>query len=60
MFTVILFFLIIVVSIYLTVKKQRPLFLALPVVVIIGFMVIQVAMVPAPFFETVRFIFSLQ
>ncbi|WP_096436787.1 hypothetical protein [Alteribacter populi] len=60
MITILIFLFIIVASVILTIKKQRPIFLSLPVFAIIGYVTLEIALVPAPFFETVRFIFSLQ
>lgn len=57
---ILIFLLIVATSIYLTIKKQKAIFLSLPVFVIVSFVFVKIALVPAPFFETVWFIFSLQ
>lgn len=55
-----LFSLIVIVSVFLTVKLKKPGFLAVPLGALFLFVVVQIAMVPLGFFETVRFIFSLR
>ncbi|MBM7610372.1 hypothetical protein QUF56_01255 [Ureibacillus composti] len=40
-------------------RKKQFLYLLVPVVAMIGYIVVEIALVPAPFFETVKFIFSL-
>ncbi|WP_367036236.1 hypothetical protein [Rossellomorea marisflavi] len=46
--------------IFLTIRKKKAFYLAVPFVALFAFLIIQIAMVPAPFFETVKFIFSLR
>jgi hypothetical protein len=46
--------------IFFTIRKKKAFYLAIPFVALFAFLVIQIAMVPAPFFETVKFIFSLR
>ncbi|MFC5711497.1 hypothetical protein ACFPU1_01740 [Thalassorhabdus alkalitolerans] len=43
-----------------TIYFKKPLLLTVPFGVIGLYMVVQIAMVPLPFFETMRFIFSLR
>ncbi|AST93713.1 hypothetical protein ACWE42_23935 [Sutcliffiella cohnii] len=59
---IILVFMLLVVgvSIFLAIKKQRPAFLSLPVLALITYVIVEIALVPAPFLDTVKFIFSLQ
>ncbi|MCM3586902.1 hypothetical protein M3182_14280 [Mesobacillus maritimus] len=47
------------VSLILALRKKKTIFLMVPFLSIFVYFLIQVIMVPAPFFETVRFIFSL-
>lgn len=47
------------VSLFLGLKKNKVIFLAIPFLSIFLYFLIQIIMVPAPFFETVKFIFSL-
>ena len=47
-------------SIFLAIKKQKPIFLSVPVLAIVTYAIIEIALVPAPFLDTVKFIFSLQ
>ncbi len=46
--------------IFLTIRKKKIFYLAIPFMALFAFLIIQIAMVPAPFFETVKFIFSLR
>ncbi|MHC8523583.1 hypothetical protein ACPJHQ_23595 [Rossellomorea sp. H39__3] len=45
---------------FLTIRKKKIFYLAIPFMALFAFLIIQIAMVPAPFFETVKFIFSLR
>jgi hypothetical protein len=56
----ILFLLITGASIVFAVKKKRAVFLVLPFLSMFIYFIIQIALVPMPFFETVKFIFSLR
>ncbi|MCP3028052.1 hypothetical protein [Halobacillus sp. A5] len=60
MLTVILLSLITVLSVVFALKRKRPLYLALPVVSLIGFAFVKILMVPMPFWDTVKFIFNLR
>lgn len=55
-----LFLVVIAVSVFMTIKLKKPGLLAVPLGVLFAFIVIQIAMVPLGFFETVKFIFSLR
>ncbi|BAB07464.1 hypothetical protein P4637_02650 [Halalkalibacterium halodurans] len=55
-----LFLLLIVASIFACIRYKRPLFLTVPFAGILLVMIVQIAMVPMGFFETIRFIFSLR
>jgi hypothetical protein len=48
------------VCLFLALKKKRPFFLAVPFLSIFAYFLIQIILVPAPFMETVKFIFSLR
>ncbi|GGF30876.1 hypothetical protein GCM10010954_32550 [Halobacillus andaensis] len=60
MTTVVLFSIITILSVVFALKRKRPLFLALPVVSLMGFALVKIVMVPMPFWDTVRFIFNLR
>ncbi|WLR50692.1 hypothetical protein LC040_15710 [Bacillus tianshenii] len=60
MWIVIMFGAITVFSVVYALKKQKQIFFALPFAALFAYMVIKVAMVPMPFWETVQFIFSLK
>lgn len=47
------------VSLILALRKKKSYFLALPFLSIFLYFFIEVLKVPAPFFDTVKFIFSL-
>ncbi|MBM7704030.1 hypothetical protein [Metabacillus iocasae] len=48
-----------VISIVIALRKQKPFFFAVPFLSLLIYFVVEIALVPAPFFETVKFIFSL-
>ncbi len=54
------FLAITVLSIFFAFRLKKPLIMSVPFVAIFFFMIVQVAMVPLGFFETVRFIFGLR
>ncbi|WP_216829927.1 hypothetical protein [Alkalihalobacterium elongatum] len=54
------FLLITLFSFIFAFRKKKPLFLSVPFATIGVYMIVQVAMVPLPFWETVKFIFSLR
>ncbi|MFG6147938.1 hypothetical protein [Halobacillus sp. B23F22_1] len=60
MTTVVLFSIITIFSVVFALKRKRPLFLALPVVSLLGFAFVKILMVPMPFWDTVKFIFNLR
>jgi hypothetical protein len=47
------------VSLILTLKHKKSFFLAIPFLSLLVYFVAQVALVPVPFLDTVKFIFSL-
>ncbi|MCM3714310.1 hypothetical protein M3202_09445 [Alkalihalobacillus oceani] len=47
-------------AIILAFRLRKPLILSVPFAAIFLYMIVQVAMVPLGFFETVRFIFGLR
>lgn len=47
-------------SIYLFIKRKKVFYLALPILSLFIYFIVEVALVPAPFMDTVKFIFSLQ
>ncbi|MBT2661539.1 hypothetical protein J7E35_10760 [Bacillus sp. ISL-45] len=47
------------ISLFMGLRKNKLIYLALPFLSIFLYFLIQIIMVPAPFFETVKFIFSL-
>ncbi|WP_169737882.1 hypothetical protein [Alkalihalobacterium bogoriense] len=54
------FLLITIASIIFAFKRKKPLLLSLPFVAIFVYMIVQIILVPMPFFDTVKFIFSLR
>ncbi|MCA1065445.1 hypothetical protein QTG56_06695 [Rossellomorea sp. AcN35-11] len=46
--------------IVLALRKKRAFFLTIPFLSLFIYFIIQIVMVPVPFFETVKFIFSLK
>lgn len=55
-----LFLLITGGCIILALRKKRAFFLTIPFVSLFIYFIVQIAIVPVPFFETVKFIFSLK
>ncbi|WP_175990033.1 hypothetical protein [Bacillus sp. Marseille-Q1617] len=47
-------------SIVFAIKKKKAVFLVLPFLSMFVYFIVQIALVPMPFFETVKFIFSLR
>ncbi len=47
-------------SLYMGLKKGKTFFLLVPFIGIFGYFFVEVLMVPAPFIDTVKFIFSLR
>ncbi|WP_396126076.1 hypothetical protein [Cytobacillus firmus] len=45
---------------FLALRKKRPIFLAVPFLSIFAYFLVQIILVPAPFMDTVKFIFSLR
>ncbi|MGI8316700.1 hypothetical protein [Halobacillus mangrovi] len=60
MFIPIILAIVTIFSVVFAIKKKRPIFFALPVAAILGIVVVKIAMVPMPFWETVQFIFDLR
>ncbi|WP_018923157.1 hypothetical protein [Salsuginibacillus kocurii] len=56
----IVFWIFAITTVVLTIKYKKPIFLMLPFFAMGIYLVIQIAMVPMPFWETVRFIFDLR
>ncbi|WP_165763812.1 hypothetical protein [Halalkalibacter urbisdiaboli] len=54
------FLLILLLSLIFAFRLKKPLLLTVPIATLFVFMIIQIAMVPLGFFETVRFIFDLR
>ncbi|MGO4890216.1 hypothetical protein ACJ2A9_20915 [Anaerobacillus sp. MEB173] len=55
-----LFLAITVLSLFFTLKMRKPILLTVPFATIFVYLIVQIAMVPMGFFETVKFIFSLR
>ncbi|MEK4146162.1 hypothetical protein NST02_03620 [Robertmurraya sp. FSL W8-0741] len=47
------------ICLIVTLRKKKTIFLVIPFLSIIVYFIIQVALVPLPFIETLKFIFSL-
>ncbi|BCB05914.1 hypothetical protein [Bacillus sp. KH172YL63] len=54
------FVIITVGCITLALRKKRAIFLTIPFMSLFLYFIVQIALVPVPFFETVKFIFSLK
>ncbi|MFC0471723.1 hypothetical protein ACFFHM_14775 [Halalkalibacter kiskunsagensis] len=54
------FLLITFLSIVFAFRLKKPLLMSVPFVSIFAYMIVQIAMVPLGFFETVKFIFGLR
>ncbi|MDQ0162596.1 hypothetical protein J2S06_001673 [Bacillus alveayuensis] len=56
-----LFFMIALIgfSLFFTLRFKKPQFLLIPVLSLLVYFIIEIALVPAPFLETLKFIFSL-
>ncbi|KON86147.1 membrane protein [Sporosarcina globispora] len=48
------------ICLFLALRKKRPIFLAVPFLSIFVYFLVQIILVPAPFMDTVKFIFSLR
>ncbi|PMC37408.1 hypothetical protein CJ195_11675 [Bacillus sp. UMB0899] len=59
MMTLILMLALTLFSLILCLRVKKPQFLLIPVVTLLIYFVVQIALVPAPFLDTVKFIFSL-
>lgn len=53
------FLTIIALSAFLTLRFKKPQFLLIPVLSLFIYFIVEIALVPAPFFDTLKFIFSL-
>ncbi|SES32298.1 hypothetical protein [Salipaludibacillus aurantiacus] len=60
MAALIIFWIFAAATVALTIKFRKPVLLTLPFLAMGVYLVIQIAMVPMPFMETVRFIFDLR
>ncbi|MFD2215083.1 MULTISPECIES: hypothetical protein [Metabacillus] len=46
-------------SLFLCLRKRKPQFLLIPVLTLLLYFIVQIALVPASFLDTIKFIFSL-
>ncbi|MFC4737699.1 hypothetical protein ACFO4L_13930 [Bacillus daqingensis] len=60
MWMLILFWTLALAAVIGTIRYKKPLLLTVPFFAIIGFVFVQVAMVPMPFWDTLKFIFSMR
>ncbi|PSL45766.1 hypothetical protein B0H94_10621 [Salsuginibacillus halophilus] len=60
MWMLITFWVITLVMIVVTIKYKKPVFLLVPFGLLFGMLLVQIAMVPMPFWDTVEFIFNLR
>ncbi len=60
MYIFIIILLVTALSIFFTIKKRKPQFLLLPFLALLTVLIVEIALVPAPFFETVKFIFAIR
>ncbi|AYA78139.1 hypothetical protein DOE78_23575 [Bacillus sp. Y1] len=47
------------VCLFFALKKKRPFFLVIPFLSIFVYFIVQIILVPMPFIDTIKFIFSL-
>ncbi|WP_456277469.1 hypothetical protein [Bacillus sp. AK128] len=47
-------------SVFFTLKKGKPQLLIVPFLFLFIYFIIEIALVPAPFMETVKFIFAIR
>ncbi|KAA0548571.1 hypothetical protein FZW96_08355 [Bacillus sp. BGMRC 2118] len=59
MISILVIALLTITSIIYAIKKQKLVFLSLPFLFLFIYFVVEVALVPAPFLDTVKFIFSI-
>ncbi|MDQ0233236.1 hypothetical protein [Metabacillus malikii] len=59
MFILLLMLVITGFSLVMGLRKRKPQFLLLPILTLLIYFIVQIALVPAPFVDTVKFIFSL-
>ncbi|MCR6111930.1 hypothetical protein HXA35_16405 [Bacillus sp. A301a_S52] len=55
-----IFIIIMLLSLLATFRYRKAFFLAIPFLTIFIYLLVQIILVPAPFMETVKFIFSLR
>ncbi|QCR30875.1 hypothetical protein C1N55_01125 [Lysinibacillus sp. SGAir0095] len=55
-----IFLLLTGICLFIALRKKRFAFLAVPLVALVLYILVEIILVPAPFFDTVKFIFSLQ
>ncbi|MBB6451546.1 putative membrane protein [Geomicrobium halophilum] len=55
-----LFWAIVIASIYLTFKRKQALYLGIPLVAMGAYMLIAILQVPLPFWDTVQLIYGLK
>lgn len=60
MLLVILYGIITVLCVFFAIRKQKLALLSVPFAGIFGYLVIKIAMVPMPFWDTVQFILDLR
>ncbi|OLS38386.1 hypothetical protein [Bacillus sp. MRMR6] len=53
-------FAITAVCLFLALKKKKTIFLVMPFLSIFIYFLVQIILVPAPFMDTIKFIFSLR
>lgn len=54
------FLVVIVLCIFFAIKKQRPILLSVPIFALAFYVIVEIALVPGSFIDTVKFIFTLQ
>ncbi|MBM7585279.1 putative membrane metal-binding protein [Bacillus pakistanensis] len=59
MTTFLVFFIITAGCLILALRKKKAFFLAIPFLSLFAYFIFQIALVPIPFLDTVKFIFSL-
>ncbi|PRO65364.1 hypothetical protein [Alkalicoccus urumqiensis] len=60
MWILILFWVLAAAAVWATFKYRKPILLTVPFFAMFLFVIVQMAMVPLPFMDTVRFVFNLR
>ncbi|MEQ2528542.1 hypothetical protein WMO40_17805 [Bacillaceae bacterium CLA-AA-H227] len=57
--TVLVFLIISTICLFFALRRKKTIFLVIPFLTIFLYFIVQIALVPLPFLDTIKFIFSL-